>query len=163
MRKGESRPYSETELRKYRSDKRRPRRTVFRFEEDLGDKKRIRKYTAARPKYEERTIPKEQSGNWEDIYKRNGLWIRRSKTTERCYVYVYIGNDYEYIGELEHPDRWKLLIELGKSLQAFREELYMAHNCKRYTRYVLSFKSINENVRCVYNSTSTTVLWVNSL
>ena len=42
MKEGERRPYSETELRKYRSDKRRPRRTVITATEDLGDKIRIR-------------------------------------------------------------------------------------------------------------------------
>ena len=62
-------------------------------------------------------------------------------------MYGFIDGEYEYLGELEQPDRWKLLIELGKSLRAFREELYMAKNCKRYTRYVLNFKKMNESAR----------------
>lgn len=147
MRRGESRPYSETELRKYRSDKRRPQRTVVRVEEDLGDKKRIRKYSTPRTKFEERQIPKVNSGLWEEIYKRNGLWIRHSRATERFFIFGFIDGGYEYLGELEQPDLWKLLIELGKSLRAFREELYMAKNCKRYTRYVLNFKRMNAHVR----------------
>jgi hypothetical protein len=147
MRKRESRPYSETELRKYRSDKRKPRRLLIRTEEDLGDKIRIRKYSTPRVKREERNIPKEWSGKWEDIYKRNGLWIRHSKITERFYAYGYIDGDYEYLGELDQPDLWKLLVELGKSLGAFREELHMQQNCKRYTKYVLNLRKMNQNAR----------------
>jgi hypothetical protein len=147
MRKGESRPYSETEYRKLRSDKRRPRRTIFRVEEDLGNKTRVRKYSTPRTKPEERNIPKQRSGNWEDVYKRNGLWIRHSKITERFYAYGYVDGDYEYLGELEQTDLWNLLIELGKSLEAFREELHMQQNCKRYTKYVLNLRKMNQNAR----------------
>jgi len=147
MRKGESRPYSETEYRKLRSDKRRPRRTIFRVEEDLGNKTRVRKCSTPRTKPDEQNIPKRRSGNWEDVYKRNGLWIRHSKITERFWVYGYVDGDYEYLGELEQPDLWKLLIQLGKSLGAFREELHMQQNSKRYTKYVLNLRKMNQNAR----------------
>lgn len=147
MRKGESRPYSETELRKYRSDKRRPRRTVVRIEEDLGDKRRVRKWSTPRPKFEERQIPKAASGLWEEIYKRNGLWIRRSTTTERVFMYGFIDGEYVYLGELEQPDLWKLLIELGKSLRAFREEVNRWGIGRRYVKYSLSLRKFNENAR----------------
>jgi hypothetical protein len=62
-------------------------------------------------------------------------------------MYGFIDGGYEYLGELEQLDLWNLLIELGKSLQAFREELYLAHNSKHYTRYVLNMKKLNENAR----------------
>ena len=136
-----------TELRKYRSDKRRPRRTIVRVDEDLGDKVRIRKWTTSRPKFEERQIPKTASGLWEEVYKRNGLWIRRSTATERFFMYAWIDDDYQYVGELEQPDLWRLLIGLGKSLGAFREELHMQQNSKRYTKYVLNLRKMNANAR----------------
>jgi hypothetical protein len=117
------------------------------MEEDLGDKRRIRKWSTPRPRFEEHQIPKTASGLWKEIYKRNGLWIRRSTTSERFFMFGFIDGEYEYLGELEQPDLWRLLIELGKSLQAFREELYTAHNFKRYKRYVFSLKKLNENAR----------------
>ena len=147
MRNGKKRPYSETELRKYRSDKRRPRRTIMRVEEDLGDKTRIRKWSTPRADFQERQIPKTASGLWQEIYKRNGLWIRRSTATDRFFMFGFVDNEYEYIGELEQTDLWKLLIELGKSLGAFREELHMQQNRKRYTKYVLNMRKMNANVR----------------
>ena len=147
MRKGERRPYSETELTKYRSDKRLPKRTTVRVEEDLGNKRRVRKWTTPKPKYDEQQIPKTASGAWDEIYKRNGLWIRRSKTSERVFTWAYIDGDYEYVGELETVDMWALLKALGLSLHAFREELHMQQNCKRYTKYVLNLRKMNEHLR----------------
>ena len=147
MKKGENRPYSETELSKYRSDKRRPRRTIIRVVDDLGNKSRVRKWTTPKPKFEEHQIPKTASGHWEDVYKRNGLWIRHSKISDRYFMFAWVDEDYQYIGELEQPDLWKLLIELGKSFGAFREELHMQQNCKRYTKYVLNLRKMNSHAR----------------
>jgi hypothetical protein len=142
MRKGARRNFCGISLKSQRLDKRYPKRTQFAIMQDLGSKYKITEYSSPYLEASEQTFDKSKSGNYLDLYDRNGLMIRKSLTTEKIYVYrmrqVGEHRKGEYICELENHDLWNLGIACLRAVQAFREEINRVIRGKVFRKMYLS-------------------------
>jgi hypothetical protein len=136
---------TQRKLKPYRIDKRHPRRAKITIEQDLGDRKLIDILTTPRfQTTDERTIPKHQTGEWQTIYRANGIKILKSKRTDRTYVFTEQG---EYIAQLDDIDQAKLAIRLLESLDAFRYEVNKKIGNRTYTEAILAWRKLPKTIR----------------
>jgi hypothetical protein len=134
------RNYAQSKLKQFRFDKRRPRRVRHTTEIDLGNKLLVRQETSPIVETKEVMYDKTKSGNYHDLYNRNGLLIRKSLKTQRIYAYHMVDKVGTYICELENHDLWALGIVCLRAVEAFTEIIQKTVKGINYVRYVLSLK-----------------------
>jgi hypothetical protein len=127
-------PWAETHSRKFRSDKRRPRRLRDERIEDHGSylTKEVTTYPAG-ARREKRNIPKQPSGFWKTIWN-HGIKIRKSeKTGNLC---IYDKHD-EYVDELEELDAFNLAIKLLDSVEGLRVKVHRNIRGNTWKEYII--------------------------
>jgi hypothetical protein len=130
--------YTEKQLRKYRIDKRRPRRGRQETTDDMGDhyEKTVRTWPP-NTTTEKRWIPKIPNGNWLRLWD-HVIKVRYSKLQGRYYLFDRQDN---YLGELSQSDLFNLSVAVLSSIGAFREEIHK--NRKGQTWIVHTVKSFS--------------------
>lgn len=129
------RPYSEKAYRKFRADKRHPKRTTLEVTEDLGDKQR--KFKASFPygtRLNEHIIPKEESGQWRTVLRKGDLKVKEQ--IEKHKFYLYVKDDY--IDELEFNDLYQIGKKFLDASCGFNESIWKRYKGRLYKRYTLT-------------------------
>lgn len=129
------RPYSEKEYRKFRTDKRRPRRATLEFSEDLGNKQR--KFKASFPRgttLNEKIIPKEESGRWKIRLHIGDFKVKEATDTHRFFFFV----KDEYVNELEFHDLYNIGKKFLDMSCGFNESIWKRYKGRLYKRYTLT-------------------------
>ena len=128
------RPYGETQVRRYRSDKRRPRRTKTVISEDLG--RYERKTIITQPvgsHLKQINIPKRKTGAWLNLWS-HGVKIARSLKTDRIYVFT---TDGEYLAEFEPMDCFSLAVKLLDSVEGLRVKVHRNIRGNVWKEYII--------------------------
>jgi len=123
-------------------DKHVPRRSKITIDDDLGD--RLVRDILTTPKFnrERKAIPKKPTGEWQTIYRGNGIKILKSLRSDRVYMFL---EDGEYIGELEDIDQTKLGVRLLENAEVFNYVVSKRTPQKTYEKAVLSWTKIRPN------------------
>lgn len=131
-RKSIKRLHSERQLRKYRIDKKRPRRFRQVTTKDMGDYEQRDVITAPYGTTTERKrIPKKGSGNWVTIYS-HVVTLRYSVSQDRYFLF---DRQDQCLGELSITDIYNQAVKSLSKIGAFREEI--RRNNRRGTRWTL--------------------------
>jgi hypothetical protein len=126
--------HSERQLRKYRVDKKRPKRTRVTVEKDMGtyQQRDITTFPQGATT-KRRIIPNKSNGNWLTVFNQV-VKLRKALNTNQWFFYDM--ND-EILGEVRVLEAYDLAIAILKNINAFREEIHGNRRGQAWTILVL--------------------------
>ena len=107
--------HKEIKVRKYRKDKRKPKKTRITITEDIHPYQQVTTFVSEY-KIEKSVIPKERNPNLFWIYKGENLKIGIYLDSIRCFVW---GKNGEFLGSLHKYDLKRLFSKIGEVLRKY--------------------------------------------